>query len=311
MRYSLCVALLLVGCSDSGEEVDDKPAFEIQSSPFTLGPGEEVTKCFYFTTNNLESIAVNRWVSDMSAGSHHMIMFRTLVGSQPADGTIDENCNCSGDSCISVPVYATQIPHEEVAFPSDDGNGRPLAQDIESQSKGFFQMHYFNSSDQPLTTSVSVKAYSLPKQVVEDLEYTRTDIFATYNADIRIPPGATNHVVSATCDVVGGKFFTLSTHSHKQAIATRIAESGNTVFLSNDWEHPGNQAFSAPSFYEFSSGKLTWECTYNNTGDNAGRTITDGQSAKTDEMCMATGYYFPAIGPRGCVMGGGECNCFL
>lgn len=82
------------------------------------------------------------------------------------------------------------------------------------------------------------------------------------------------------------------------------------VFSSNDWEHPGTQLFSAPEFYRFASGELTWECTYNNTGDNAGRTVTAGQSAKTDEMCMATGYYFPA-GPRGCVMTGGECMCLL
>jgi hypothetical protein len=303
---SLCVALLLVGCSGSGEPAVEEIAFEIQSSPFTLAPGEESTKCFYFTTSNLESVAITKWVSDMSAGSHHMIMFRTFTGSQPPDGTIDENCGGDG---ISVPVFGTQIPHDEVAFPKDDGNGRPLAQLIESQSKGYFQMHYFNSSDQPLTTQVSLKAYALPQDVADNLEYTRTDVFATYNADIRIPPGATNHVVSATCPVTDGKFFTLSTHAHKQAISTRVAEGANTVFLSNDWEHPGAAAFDAPTFYEFTSGKLTWECTYMNTGDNAGRTITDGQSARTDEMCMATGYYFPAIGVKGCFMSGGECQC--
>jgi len=309
MRSSLCAVLMLVACSDSGEAVvDETPAFEIQSSPFTLAPGEETTKCFYFTTSNVESVAVHKWVSDMTPGSHHMIMFRTFTGSQPPDGTIDEQCGGDG---ITVPVFGTQIPHEEVAFPSNDGTGKPLAQLMEANSKGFFQMHYFNSSDQPISTQVSLKAYALPQDVVDNLEYTRTDIFATYNNDISIPPGATNHVVSATCDVVGGKFFTLSTHSHKQAIATRVAEGASTVFLSNDWEHPGNAAFTGPQFYEFSSGKLTWECTYNNNGDNATRTVTAGQSARTDEMCMATGYYFPAIGPRGCVMDGGQCQCFL
>ncbi len=305
MRSSLCLLVLLGACSDSGEAVDDTPVIEVSSTPFTIAPGEEVTKCFYFTTNNVETVAINRWVSDMTAGSHHMIMFRTLAGSQPADGTVDEKCG--SDDGISVPVYGTQVAHDEVAFPSIDGSGKPLAQNIESQSKGFFQMHYFNSTDTPLTTTVSLKGYAL----AADKEYTRTDIFATYNNDITIEPGAVNKVMSATCDVVGGKFFTLSTHSHKQAISTRVTEGGNTVFVSNDWEHPGNIAFVAPQFYEFSSGKLTWECTYNNTADNASRTIRAGQSAKTDEMCMATGYYFPAIGPRGCVMDGGECQCFL
>jgi hypothetical protein len=103
----------------------------------------------------------------------------------------------------------------------------------------------------------------------------------------------------------------MSTHAHKQAIATRISENSSTVFLSNSWEHPGNAAFAAPTFYEFTSGKLTWDCTYNNTGDNASHTIYAGQSAKTNEMCMATGYYFPAAGPRGCVMDNQKCQCFL
>ena len=44
-------------------------------------------------------------------------------------------------------------------------------------------------------------------------------------------------------------------------------------------------------FYTFSTGKLTYECTYNNP---TGATIKTGDSAQTDEMCMATGYYFPA-----------------
>lgn len=303
---SVLPVLMVIGCSsDPGPMLGEEPVIEVTSTPLTLQPGEETTKCFYFTTQNVDTVAIGKWVSDMTPGSHHMIMFRTLTGSQPADGTIDEACG--SDDGLSVPVYGTQIPHEEIAFPIDDGTGKPLAQNIESQSKGFFQMHYYNPSDQPLMTQVSIKGYALSA----DLEYTRTDIFATYNNDIRIPPGATNFVVGATCGVVDGKFFQLSTHAHKQAISTRVAENGSTVFTSNDWEHPGTRAFAGPQFYQFTSGTLTWECTYNNTGDNANRTITAGQSARTNEMCMATGYYFPAIGPRGCFMDGGECTCIL
>lgn len=308
MRRVLAL-VLLVGCSsDSSEEMPEEQtlAFEVTSTPFTLQPGEETTKCFYFTTPNTENVAVQRWVSDMTPGSHHMIMFRTIQGQQPPDGTIDESCGGA-----AVPVYGTQIPHEEMQFPKNDGNGRPIAQLVTPRSPHFFQMHYFNSTDAPLTTQVSIKAYSLPADVVENLAYTRTDLFATYNADIRIPPGATNHKVTATCDVVNGKFFSLSTHAHKQAISTRIAEGGNEVFISNDWEHPGTATFAAPTFYEFTSGKLTWECTYNNTGSNANRTITDGDSAKTDEMCMATGYFFPAAAPAGCFFSNGQCQCLL
>jgi hypothetical protein len=312
VRISMLVSVtVLVACgsgpSGTGDDDDDdddaEPAFVITSSEITLAPGQEVTKCFYFTTPNTRTLAIHRWVSDMTPGSHHMIYFRTLAGSQPPDGTVDESCGGG----FAVPVYGTQIPHEEVAFPADDGEGLPLAQDVEPGSKGYFQMHYFNSSDEELTAHVELAAYALP----DDAPYTRTDLFATYNNDISIPPRATDHVESATCGVVSGKFWSMSTHSHKQSIATVVKEGDRTVFSSTDWEHPGTAEFRAPPFYSFTSGQLTWECTYNNTGDNADRTVTAGQSARTDEMCMATGYYFPANGARGCIFANGQCQCLL
>jgi hypothetical protein len=87
----------------------------------------------------------------------------------------------------------------------------------------------------------------------------------------------------------------MSTHAHKQAVHTEVRDgmptSTNVVFASDEWEHPGAKAWMTSPFYTFASGKLTYECTYNNPTN---RTITTGDSAQTDEMCMATGYYFPA-----------------
>ena len=54
-------------------------------------------------------------------------------------------------------------------------------------------------------------------------------------------------------------------------------------------------------FYTFTSGTLTYECTYTNNGDNANSTIVSGPSAQTNEMCMGVGYFFPATGPRFCL----------
>jgi hypothetical protein len=305
MRYSFVLVLLsLTACTgDSEQDFDGGLAFEITSTSITLQPGEETTKCFYFTTPNAAPVQINKWISDMTPGSHHMIMFRTLGGTQPPDGTVDEACGGG----LAVPVYGTQIAHDEKAFPTDDGMGKPLAQEVPAASQGYFQMHYLNTSDEVLTASVTLKAYSLKA----GLEFTKTDLFATYNNDISIPPGATNYKVSATCDVVLRNFWSLSSHSHKQSIATEVKEGTTTVFSSTDWEHPGTIEWRAPEFKLFDSGKITWECTYNNTGDNATRTVTSGQSAQTDEMCMATGYFFPATGPKGCIMNAGQCQCLL
>jgi len=284
--------------------VETDPAFTIESSDITVMPGEEFTKCFYFTTPNTDKVVVHKWVSDMSEGSHHMIMFRSISGNQPADGTIDD---CNGD--VAIPIYGTQIPHEEVQFPDDDGHGQPLAQEL-FQTKGYFQMHYFNSTEAPLVAKVSVSAYALIPELAEHVgNYTKTDLVATYNNDIAIPPHAMDLTVTATCPAIDGQIWQMSTHSHKQSMRTRVSDGGTMVFESTDWEHPGDRRWSAPDFHTFASGQMTWECTYTNLGDNQDRTVRAGSSAKTDEMCMMTGYYFPASGPRGCFMNNGSCTC--
>jgi hypothetical protein len=287
--------------------VETEAAFEIASSDITMQPGDEFTKCFYFTFPNTEKLAIHKWVSDLTPGSHHMIMFRSLTTEQPADGTIDD---C--DQGVAIPMYGTQIQHEELDFPNDDGFGKPLAQELQSNTKGYFQMHYFNGTDSPISAHVTIKAFALKPEIAEHVgNYTRTDLFATYNNDIAIPPHANNLTISATCPTIPDNFWQMSTHSHKQSTMVTIKEGGAMVLESPDWEHPAARQWDAPEFFKFESGEMTWSCTYSNLGDNADRTVYAGQSAKTDEMCMATGYYFPASGPKGCVMDGGECQCFL
>jgi hypothetical protein len=106
-----------------------------------------------------------------------------------------------------------------------------------------------------------------------------------------------------TCDIpAASKVWLMSTHSHKQAIHTEVRDgmpaSTDIAFASDDWEHPGAQAWMTSPFYQFDTGKLTYECTYNNP---TSRTITSGDSADTDEMCMAAGYVFPAMKPTICL----------
>ena len=77
------------------------------------------------------------------------------------------------------------------------------------------------------------------------------------------------------------------------------------TFASSDWEHPGAKTWMSTPFYSFASGKLTYECTYNNTTN---RTILTGDSAQTDEMCMAVGYFFPADNAKWCFDGQGPID---
>jgi hypothetical protein len=297
----------------------DNPAFEVVSKDAMLAPGEQITYCYFFHTSNTTDVLINRWVSDMTPASHHAILFLNPGGNQPADGTLDTS-GCGGLNGTSAPIwtYATQTAHQEEILPTDDGNGKPLAQKIAANTPAVFQLHYLNATDNPIAAHIDLKAYALAPGAA----YTQTDAYVTYNNDISVPAGATNFKVAASCPLPSGvKFWTMSTHSHKQSAETSVSDGTSMLFQSTDWEHPGAMNWGSNPFYTFTATKLSWECTYNNNApppycdqggpaadcSNADVTVKAGQSAVTNEMCMATGYFFPATGPKFEVVAGGNC----
>ena len=170
-------------------------------------------------------------------------------------------------------------------------------------------MHYLNSTDGPLTVHVKLSAYAM----ADNTPYTETDAYVTYNQDISIPMHSTGTDVTATCPTpAGAKFWTMSTHSHKQSVETKVTDGATMVVDSTDWEHPTVTNWNTGAFFTYASNTVTWTCHYKNDGgtavpDNSGSIIHAGPHATTDEMCMATGYFFPATGPKFYVQYGGNC----
>jgi hypothetical protein len=329
--FMLVASLAACGTTTTGGDDDPDPpgdggviepparGFQVKSKDIVIDPGQEVTYCYYFRTPNTEPMAINKWKSVMTPGSHHMIMFTTGNTDVQPVGTISaQNCGFGG-AASNRPVwtYAAQTVESEVLLPTDDGEGKPLAQVIQPNTAGFFQMHYLNATDEVLTVHVTLNAEAL----AEDAAYTSTAAYVTYNAGLSIQPlnggepTAQNGGISAkTCSTPANtKFWMMSTHAHKQAVKTEVRvgmpASTTVAFTSNDWEHPGAETWMQAPFYTFDDpsapNKLTYECTYRN---NTGRTITSGDSAATDEMCMATGYMFPATQPTFCICA--QQGCF-
>lgn len=310
MRSCLVFALLFsftgacgTGPTTPGDDDDMPPddlpppperGFRVITPDIEIAPGDEITYCYYFRTPNTEPMAINHWKSEMTPGSHHMIMYTTNNDAKPPGTVSDQECGFGGGQGTDVPkwTYSAQTPSAELELPGDDGAGQPLAQDIPPNTAAYFQMHYLNATDEPIQVHVTLDAFALDAGAT----YTKTAPYITFNGNISIPPGAVGDVESQSCNTpAGSKFWLMSTHAHKQAVKTRVLDGTTEVFASTDWEHPGAAMFMTPSeFYSFSTGKLTYECTYNNTGDNAGMTVSTGDSAQDEEMCMAAGYYFPA-----------------
>ncbi len=282
--------------------------FQITSKDITIMPGQEITYCYYFRTPNTETMAINKWKSVMTAGSHHMIMFTTGTTDLMPPGTVSAtNCGFGAGTGTTVPswTYSAQNVVNEIELPSDDGAGKPLAQEIAPNTPAFFQMHYLNVGEQPIIVHVTLNAEALPAAA----PFTKTAAYTTYNAGIQIPAMTSSYTETRTCPTpVGSKFWLMSTHAHKQAVKTTVKNgavaSTNIAFDSTDWEHPGAQKWMTAPFYSFDSNQLTFSCTYNNPTN---RIISSGDSAVTDEMCMASGYYFPATEPFFCACTATTC----
>ena len=320
MRSTRLIAcLFLIACGGGGGTSndmnmgDDMPpdpdggitppvrGFQIKSPPQMIMPQQEITYCYYFRTPNTEAMAIKKWESVMTPGSHHLIMFTTGNTDKMPPGTVSAaNCGFgAGVSGIPQWTYSAQTPMASMQLPVDDGAGKPLAVDIAPNTAGFVQMHYYNPTDNPIMANVTINAEALEAGAA----FTKTAAYVTYNGQINIPAGATNDVESQSCNApAGAKFWLMSTHAHKQAIKTEVLDGTDQVFMSTDWEHPVATTWMTTPFYSFASGKVTYRCTYNNPSN---RIITDGDSAATDEMCMASGYYFPATKSLICYDGNG------
>jgi hypothetical protein len=302
------------GGVDAGGEL----AFEVTSGDITLMPGQEVTYCWYFHTSNTSTALVNKWMSNMLPGSHHLILF--LGGPEHADGLDTTNgCGLNASTASDPPMwtYSSQQLQQSIDLPSDDGTGKPLAQPIAANTVAAIQMHYINVTDSMLTAHVEIQAYALP---VDTKSYTPTYAYVTYNNDLSIPPGAVapaaGTVWTASCPVPSGvQFWEMSSHSHKQSISTLVNDGSSMVFQSTNWSDPGIMIWQSAPFYTFSND-LSWTCSYNNNApppyepmgaSNANTTIVAGPSAATNEMCMAVGYYFPATGPAFGIQSNGNC----
>lgn len=281
----------------SGDLMPPARGFQIQTPEITIQPGEEVTYCYYFRTPNTDTHTVKRWESRMTTGSHHLILYFTNDLAMP-EGTVSKSaCGLgSGGGLSNLPawIYSAQTPVADLPMPADDGEGKPVGMDVAAGQAAHLELHYVNRGDEPLVVSATINAEAYDAGI----ETTKTFAYVTYNGDIKIGEMAVDHVESKTCNIpTTMKVWMMSTHAHQRAVKTEVRDGSAVVFSSTDWEHPGAEKWMSAPFYQFSTGKLTYECTYNNP-DN--KVIEAGDSATDDEMCMASGYVFPATKPMFC-----------
>jgi Copper type II ascorbate-dependent monooxygenase, C-terminal domain len=311
ITYAGSEALAAPG-SDTGWQIEtpDYDANDANSKQLIVQPGQEIFLCYYKTLPKAGETDVGAFQSWMSPNSsHHFIVYYVggggggfLGGSPQPDGTV----NSCGLGAGGTWVYATSTPGEVVGMKMPDGVGLPFA----AGTQLMLNMHFINPGSTALYPKVKLNV--LYAQNVQQ----KAAVMISFNTKINIPAatssGPGTQTVSGTCSApAGSQFFIMSTHTHKHATAavvnfisggvtqeivhTGMADtypSDQRPGSGTDWEHPGVGEWTAPSFLTVNSGdSFTYSCTYSNTAATA---VTVGETAASNEMCMAIGYYFPA-----------------
>ncbi|HVV85607.1 MAG TPA: hypothetical protein VHE35_21250 [Kofleriaceae bacterium] len=303
LASTIVTALVLAACGggggDPGTTGDDDgttdvdaggpPAegFRIETPPIRIEAGQEITYCYYTTLPTTRTMGIKKWSSTMTPGSHHLILF--FDNHTEADGTIKPNCGF-GASPSGLPfwTYSAQTPEQSASMPPGVG------MTVNAGQKAFVQMHYLNATDQAIMAHVTIDAEAYGENDV----YTPAAAYVTYNTQINVAAHSTGSVTGDCAVPAGAKFFAMSTHSHHFSTHTEVKDGGSMIFESTNWEHPGAATWNTAPYFTFASGKVTYHCDYNNDSDSVVKT---GDSAQTDEMCMAVGYFFPATAAKFCL----------
>jgi hypothetical protein len=212
----------------------------------------------------------------MTVGSHHLHVYNLIEGTSR---TL-EDCTSADFHAL---VHAAGSPHAETDYP--DG----MATKIKGSTGLRIQLHYINTGSDMITAGATLKMSPVP-DITKITKWVAELYFNRVN--LAVPPGM-GQQVSTTCTVpatygqiglVGG-----GTHMHSRGIK-EVATTNKGVELANvdTWNEPPPIAYN-PYITMDPGDSITWTCTYNN---NTGMTLTFGESAATNEMCIYLARYY-------------------
>ncbi len=251
---------------------------ELTLDSFDLEPGGEIYKCQNFQNPFGSDVAMLQTQSIMSKGSHHLAVFRI---DDNADGALED---CSGLE-FHATIHAAQTPVAKTTFP--EGVGAFLA-----ATEGIrLNAHYFNLTSDTIHAEVKV---ALDYVGADQVETTAAQIYLN-DSTLDVPPGAGTGggTMKLPATVSGVQLISAQSHMHRRGVQFEATlDDGTMLYHADTWSEPPVKAY-VPALSIPDGSKITWKCDYDN---ETSANLTFGESADTNEMCVFTGFYYPAPG---------------
>jgi hypothetical protein len=246
--------------------------------PFTVPPSTEVFKCQPFKNPFGVDQDIKEYEVHMSEGSHHMFLFFDNV---TADGPI-EDCPSGGLEFHPYP-FSTMTRDANFRYPDDVGSLVPA-------TTGFLlNAHYINPGATPIQATVTAVLHkAAPGSVTQ-----HAGVIFMNDLRLTVPPGASTS--KSTCPLPGGiHLMTAVSHMHQRATGfTATTADGTTLYQTDQWSDPAPRIFTPPLDIAQPT-TVTWSCNYQN---ETSQTLTFGEYAQTNVMCIFGGQYWPTTDP--------------
>jgi hypothetical protein len=251
----------------------------ITMTPFPVAAGAEVYMCQTFANPFGADAEIAKFHSSMSAGSHHLLV---LYDDNAQDGALTP---CSGLTFGPMP-YGAQQPEAEVAYP--DG----VAALIKANQGFQLVSHYLNATPNPITANVQVVlTRAAPGTITQ-----HAGVFFFNNisalapqAGGGVPPMTTKTITASYTTTIPMNVLYALGHMHQRTQSLTATYGGTMLYTSDSWDNSPFQRYD-PTVMLPAGTTIQWSCTIVNDTD---QTLTFGESAKTNEMCIFDGQYFP------------------
>jgi hypothetical protein len=179
--------------------------------------------------------------------------------------------------------YGAQQPHTVLPYP--DGVAA-----LVKGTKGFhMQMHYLNATQAVIHAQVTI---NFTKATPGTITQHAGVFFFNNISGIHVGAGMTDPNVSASCTFpVAANIMFATAHTHKFTNSFAASIGSNMIYQTTSWDASPNQAYTPPLMVNAGTS-VSWTCSI--TNPNTTGTLTFGESAMTNDMCIFDGQYYPA-----------------
>jgi hypothetical protein len=253
---------------------------------FTVPAGAEIYNCQNFANpfGGMDT-EVSAFESHMSAGSHHLLLFwqdatDNAMNYLPPGSPRGPLASCSGLEFAATP-YGSQAEDDSLVFPPGVASLMPGANSFRIQS------HYLNTSSETVTAHVEVTFHvATPGSVTN-----QAGVLFVVDPQIAVMPASSATVTDDCTMPQDMQMMRVYSHMHRHGTHFLATVAGSTVYETTTWSDPKPAVFAPPKSYK-QGDPLHFECAFTNTGTT---TLTFGESALTNEMCILTAAFYPIL----------------